>query len=82
MLVIPADMDAFIQFLSNVDRVEGSIPQMESRLTTITNLYNVAQQFEVLVSEEEMAQYKSLFTRFRQLKACQNTVADIFYPAP
>ena len=68
MLVIPTDMDAFIQFLSDVEEVEASIPQMESRLTTITNLYNVAQQFEVHVSEEEMALYKSLFTRFRQLK--------------
>ena len=68
MLVTPADMDTFIQFLSDVDEVEKSIPHMESRLTTITNLYNVAQQFEVQVCEEEMALYKSLFTRFRQLK--------------
>lgn len=68
MLVVPADMDAFIQFLCDVNEVEISIPHMESRLTTITSLYNVAQQFEVHVDEEEMALYKSLFTRFRQLK--------------
>ena len=70
MLVTPADMSAFIQFLSDVTRVEGSVPHMETRLTTITNLYNVAQQFDVRVCEEEMALYKSLFTRFRQLKVC------------
>lgn len=68
MLTVPADMSAFIQFLSDAKQVESSVPLMETRLTTITNLYNVAQQFEVPVSEEEMALYKSLFTRFRQLK--------------
>lgn len=68
MLITPTDMSAFLQFLSDVDEIEDSLPQMETRLTTITNLYNVAQQFEVYVCEEEMALYKSLFTRFRQLK--------------
>ena len=68
MLIFPSEMSLFIQLLADVSEVEASIPHLESRLTTITNLYNVAQQFEVYVCEEEMALYKSLFTRFRQLK--------------
>ena len=71
MLTVPADMTAFIQFLADVSRVEETLPLMETRLTTITNLYNVAQQFEVQVNREEMALYKSLFTRLRQLKVSQ-----------
>ena len=68
MLVIPKEMSAFIQLLEDVTEVEEAIPLMESRLTGITNLYNVAQHFEVHVAEEETALYKSLFTRFRLLK--------------
>ncbi len=68
MLVTPREMNSFIQLLADVTEVEAAIPHMENRLTVITNLYNVAQQFEVRVTEEETALYKSLFTRFRILK--------------
>lgn len=67
-MATPPDVKAFIQFLIDVDAVGAAIPLMERTLRIITNLFNVAQQFDVLVTEEEMALYKSLFPQFRYLE--------------
>ncbi len=64
----PTDVFAFIHYLSDVDSVVSSIPQIEKSLLTATNMYNVVQQFDVSVKAEEMALYKSLFPQFRHLK--------------
>ena len=68
MLITPSNVESFVSFLANVDQIEASIPDMEKKLTTITSLYNVAQQFEVSIRDVEMALYKSLFPQFRHLK--------------
>ena len=84
MLVTPSTVDNFVDFLANVDKIEAAIPNMEKRLTTITNFYNVAQQFEVSIHDVEMALYKSLFPQFRHLKVhsmhdsyCSNNFGEI-----
>lgn len=63
----------FVEFLDDVDNIEVEIPELEKKMTNITNLYNVAQQFDVHVCETDMALYKSLFPQFRQLKVIHNT---------
>ena len=61
-------MESFAQYLDSVEEVKAALPKMEEELLTSTNLYNVAQEFEVSVPGEEMALYKALFPQFRLLK--------------
>ena len=71
LLSTPTDINSFIQYLSDVDEVSSAIPEMENRLLFITNLHNVAQQFDVVVTKEEIALYKALFPQFRHLKVAE-----------
>ncbi len=54
--------------MQDVENVISAIALIEKRMIVATNMYNVAQQFEVQVADEEMALYKSLFPQFRHLK--------------
>ncbi len=68
LLDIPSDVVAFVCYVANVENVISAVPLIEKRMIVATNMYNVAQQFEVQVADEEMALYKSLFPQFRHLK--------------
>ena len=57
-----------MRYLLDVEEVVSIVPPAEREMLTITNLYNVAQEYEVSVPEEEMARYKALFPQFRYLK--------------
>ena len=74
MVETPSDVHSYIGYLNNVDSVSAAIPLVEKRLLNVTNIYNVAQQFDVEVCLEEMALYKSLFPQLRHLK-----VSDIVF---
>lgn len=64
----PTDVESFALYLDSVEQVKAAMPKMEREMLTATNLYSVAQEFEVLVPGEEMALYKALFPQFRVLK--------------
>ncbi len=64
----PSDVEAFVQYLSDVEGVAAMIPRVEKELLTLTNLHNVAQDFHIAVRDEELALYKALFPQFRHLK--------------
>lgn len=72
LLNTPTDVDSFVRYLDSVEEVATIIPSMEQWLLTLTNLYNVAQEFEVSVPEEQLALYKALFPQFRYLKVCNS----------
>ena len=64
----PTDVESFAQYLDSVEQVKAAVPKMEGEMLTATNLYSVAQEFEVFVPGEEMALYRALFPQFRLLK--------------
>lgn len=64
----PSDVVGFVCYVQDVENVISAIALIEKRMIVATNMYNVAQQFEVQVADEEMALYKSLFPQFRHLK--------------
>ncbi len=68
MLDTPSDVIGFVRYLEDVDNVISTMQPIEKRMVVVTNMYNVMQQFNVQVSDEEMALYKSLFPQFRHLK--------------
>ena len=63
-----AGVEGFVRYLEDVAEVTAAIAPLDRRLVKVTNLYNVAQEFDVPVAEEEMALYRSLFPLFRNLK--------------
>ena len=77
-MTTPTNVTEFIQYLSDVDSATASVPLIEKGMLTATNMYNVAQQFEVEVRVEEIALYKSLFPQFRHLKVGYINVPLIF----
>ena len=68
LLGTPTDVESFVHYLGHVEEVTAMIPPAERELLTLTNLYNVAQDFQVPVPDEDMALYKTLFPQFRYLK--------------
>ncbi len=61
-------MLSFVRYIEDVENVISTIQLTDKRMVLVTNMYNVTQQFDVHVPDEEMALYKSLFPQFRHLK--------------
>ena len=68
LIPCPSDINSFVQYLSDVKEVTSAIPGMEESLLLVTNLHTVAQQFDVMLTKEDIALYKTLFPQFRHLK--------------
>lgn len=68
LTVEPSDVEAFVRYLGHVEQVVAMVPGVERELLTLTNLHNVAQDFQITIGEEETALYKGLFPLFRHLK--------------
>ena len=65
---MPTTIESFVEYLGTVEKVSAEIPTDEAEINLISKLYNVAHEFNVPVSDEDMALYKILFPQLRHLK--------------
>ncbi len=79
LVTVPTTVNAFINFLSEVQLVKAHIPVLGSTLKIITSLYNVAQHFNVHITEQELALYKSLFPLYRYLEVSEAIILLFIY---
>ena len=67
-MAVPTTIESFVEYLGTVDKVSAGIPNDETEINFISKLYNVAHEFNVRISDEDLALYKILFPQLRHLK--------------
>lgn len=69
LTTVPATIERFVEYLGTVEKVSVEIAKNESEINLISKLYNVAHEFNVHISDEDLALYKILFPQLRHLKS-------------
>lgn len=64
----PTTIESFVEYLGTVEKVSAEIAKDEAEINLISKLYNVAHEFNVHISDENLALYKILFPQLRHLK--------------
>ena len=64
----PASVEDFVEHLSILTRINNELPNLEKEFKTVTRLFNIANDFNLQISPEQYAFFKSLGTTFQHLK--------------
>jgi dynein heavy chain len=65
---LPHNVELFVHYLHDVQNVTESLNDTEEKMTTVSKLYSVAQEFDISVGSEELALYHTIFSQFRHLR--------------
>ncbi|XP_077659064.1 dynein axonemal heavy chain 14 [Urocitellus parryii] len=64
----PTEVEEFVEHFTFLEAISSKIFQLEDEYLTINQLYSVVRYYHLYISEEQIAIYKILFGKFRQLK--------------
>ena len=61
-------VEAFVEHLIFLSRMGNEIGALEKEYKIVTRMYTIARNFEMSISDEELALYKTLMPSFQHLK--------------
>ncbi|XP_069340704.1 dynein axonemal heavy chain 14 isoform X1 [Eulemur rufifrons] len=64
----PTEIEEFVKHFTFLDEISSNISKLEEEYSTLSELFSVVKHYQIHVSEEQMAIYKIILTKFRQLK--------------
>ncbi|VTJ89863.1 Hypothetical predicted protein, partial [Marmota monax] len=64
----PTEVEEFVEHFTFLEAISSKIFQLEDEYFTINQLYSVVRHYHLYISEEQIAIYKILLGKFRQLK--------------
>ena len=68
-------MESFVEHLIFLSRMSHEINSLEHEYKIVTRLYTIARNFDMNISDEELALYRTLMPSFQHLKVrCRSVV--------
>ena len=64
----PTEIQEFLEYFTFLDAISSKISKLEKEYTIVAQLYSVVRNYQIHVSEEQIAIYKILLIKFGQLK--------------
>lgn len=64
----PTEIQEFLEYFTFLDAISSKISKLEKDYTIVAQLYSVVRNYQIHVSEEQIAIYKILLIKFGQLK--------------
>nr|XP_031294136.1 dynein heavy chain 14, axonemal [Camelus dromedarius] len=64
----PTEKEEFVEHFTFLDTISSKISKLEKEFSAIAQLYSVVRYYQIHISEEQIAIYKILLTKFDQLK--------------
>lgn len=64
----PIEIEEFLEHFTFLGTVSSKISKLEKEYSTVAQLYSVLRYYQIHISEEQVAIYKVLLTKFGQLK--------------
>lgn len=61
-------VEAFVEHLIFLSRMANEITSLEKEYNIVTRMYSIARNFEMPISDEELALYQTLMPSFQHLK--------------
>lgn len=65
-------VEAFVEHLIFLSRMGNEIASLEKEYNIVTRMYSIARNFEMSISNEELALYQMLMPSFQHLKVLDN----------
>lgn len=64
----PASVEEFVEHLSVLSKINNELPNLEKEFLIVNRLFSVASEFNLNISPENYAFFKSLGSTFQHLK--------------